>query len=406
MIPIPFGTDRPQRRFPWMNVALIAANVVVFFLSNTLGQRLGPGIIMSPIRPEWTRFMLTPTNPHLYQFITYQFLHEGWSHIGFNMLFLYVFGNNLNEKLGHIGYLLFYLAGGVLAGCGQMMMSNSPTLGASGSISAVTGLFLALLPRIHIKIFIWFVIYMDVWEIPSMYFILFKVGQDVFEQITGSNGVAYMAHLTGTVAGFAIGLLLLVANLVQRDHYDILAMLSRQRRRQGYRSVVARGYDPFQGRAMGGASATGDARAAGSKAANKMSNSDPRIESLRAEISRLLRIHQTEDAAARYLELRQIDPTQVLTGQEQVDVASQLMAMHHHVEAAAAYEGYLAAYPSGGAGQQDQITLMLGLIYARYVGNAARARELLQKVLPGLHDPKEREMAEAELRQLGAPPPA
>ena len=59
------------------------------------------------------------------------------------MLFLYVFGNNLNEKLGHVGYLAFYLAGGVLAGCGQALTSSDPTLGASGSISAVTGMFLA-----------------------------------------------------------------------------------------------------------------------------------------------------------------------------------------------------------------------------------------------------------------------
>jgi membrane associated rhomboid family serine protease len=399
MIPIPFGTDRPQRCFPWMNVALIAANVIIFALSFDFNQRAMPGMAaVSPIRAGWERFMLTPTQPHLYQFITYQFLHGGWGHVGFNMLFLYVFGNNLNEKLGHTGYGLFYLAGGVLAGCGQMLASNNPTLGASGSISAVTGLFLALLPRIHIKLFIWFFVYMDIWEIPSMYFILFKAGQDVFEQALGSNGVAYMAHLSGTAAGFGIGLLLLATKLVQRDHYDILAMLNRQRRRQEYRSIVARGYDPFQGRDGGGTSM------AGSKTVNAMSNTDPRIDSLRAEISRLLRVHDTPNATARYLELRGIDATQVLAAQEQVDVASQLMADRQYAAAAAAYEGYLAVYPAGGVGQQDQITLMLGLIYARYAGNPARARELLQKVLPGLHNPKEKEMAEAELRLLDVPP--
>jgi outer membrane protein assembly factor BamD (BamD/ComL family) len=139
-----------------------------------------------------------------------------------------------------------------------------------------------------------------------------------------------------------------------------------------------------------------------------MSNTDPRIESLRAEIARLLRIHQTADAAQRYLELRAIDPTQVLPSQEQVDVASQLMALKHYPEAAAAFEAYLRVFPTGGAGQQDQITLMLGLIYARYLPTPAhktRARELLQAILPKLHNPAEKDLAQAELTQLGAAPP-
>ena len=398
MLPIPIGTDRPQRRFPWMNIALIAANVIVYGLSHTVVQQPGrnPGVMTGGIAPDWLRFMLIPTEPHLYQFITYQFLHEGLAHIGFNMLFLYVFGNNLNEKLGHIGYLAFYLAGGVFAGCGQMLASNNPTLGASGSISAVTGLFLVLLPRIHIRLFVWLFIYVDVWEIPSMYFILFKIAQDIFEQFMGGSSVAYMAHISGTFAGILIGILLLVTKLVQRDHYDMLAMLSRFRRRREYRSIVARGYDPYH--------PTQGVRERG-VVANVMSNTDPRIDSLRAEIARLLRVHETAEATARYLELRAVDPTQVLPAQDQVDVASQLMATQQYAQAAAAYEDYLRVYPTSGVGQQDQIMLILGLIYARYARNPARARELLLKVLPNLHNPREKEMARAEIEALDVPPP-
>jgi membrane associated rhomboid family serine protease len=411
MIPIPFGTDRPQRRFPWMNVALIAANVIIYFLSHSFAQRLAHGPGMPPpasdeLLPAWRHYMLFPIAPHLYQFLTYQFLHAGLSHIGFNMLFLYVFGNNLNEKLGHISYLLFYLAGGVLAGCGHMLVSNGPVLGASGAISAVTGLFLVLLPRIHIRVFIWLYIYMDVWEIPSMFFILIKMGEDIFELLTGSGGVAYMAHISGALAGFLIGVLLLLTKLVQRDHYDLLAMLARFRRRQVYRSVVAGGYDPYQNRPAppAGTLTRGQAHPNGAKV-NHLSNTDPRIDSLRSEIGRLLRVHQGSEAAARYLELLAVDPTQVLPAQEQVDVASQLMANGEYAAAAAAYEGYLALYPAGGVGQQDQITLMLGVIYARYLSNAPRAAELLQKVLPKLHNAQEQEMAVAELQALGLSPP-
>src|SRR4051812_16829397 len=113
MLPIPIGTDRPQRRFPLMNIALIVANVIVFLISHSSGRM--PRV--ANLAPGWPPYMLDPRDPTLLQFFTYQFLHQDISHLFFNMLFLYVFGNNLNEKLGHLGYLTFYLTGGVLAGC-------------------------------------------------------------------------------------------------------------------------------------------------------------------------------------------------------------------------------------------------------------------------------------------------
>ncbi len=396
---IPIGTDRPQRRFPWMNILLIVANVVIFLGGMALAPRTsGPQAAQLSMPPAWLDYMLNYNGLKLYQFITYQFLHQGFQHIAFNMLFLWVFGNNLNEKLGHVGYLAFYLAGGVLAGCGQVLAApHTPTLGASGSISAVTGLFLVLLPNIHIRLFVWIFVYIDKdLEVPSMYFILLKVAQDIYEQFAGSTGVAYTAHLAGTAAGIAIGLFLLGSKLVQRDHYDMLAMLSRYRRRKAYQSLVAGGYEPFNPNAS-----SGPIMMKGSKK-EKVSDVDPRIASLRAEISRLLRLHDLGDAAQRYVELREIDVTQVLPPQEQVDVANQLMSERRHAAAAGAYEDYLRVYPSGGAGQQEQLTLMLGLIYTRYVPNLPRAKELLTGLLPRLHDAKQREMVEGELEWLAS----
>jgi membrane associated rhomboid family serine protease len=389
MLPIPIGTDRPQRRFPWMNLLLIAANVVCYLLSHRFGGRGSP----TGLAPGWDKWLLYPTHPELLQFITYQFLHQNLTHILFNMLFLWVFGNNLNEKLGHIGYLCFYLTGGVLAGCGQLLASTAPTLGASGSISAVTGLFFVLLPRTNIRMFIFFVVYADVWEIPSMYFILFKIGQDVIEPLLGPSNVAHSAHLTGTAVGVAIGFLLLLCGLVQRDHYDLLATLERYRRRKQYEAMVARGYDPFAGSpGIGGGPGVATAPAHG----------DPRVVPLRDAVSVLLREHRLPEAAAKYRELRGIDARQILTAQDQLDVANQLMAEQRHAEAAAAYEDYLRAYPK--RPQEEQIVLVLALIYLRYRPDAARARELLEGVIPRLHDPQEREMAQAELARLTSPP--
>lgn len=396
MIIFPFATDRPQRRFPWMNALIIAANIIIFLGVQSAGK--APGIMNygGRVPQAWESFMLDPANPSLVQFISYQFLHAGWGHIVFNMLFLYVFGNNLNEKMGHIPYLAFYLAGGVFAGLGHALTSAAPTLGASGSISAVTGLFLVLLPRTHIKVFVWLYIFADVWEIPSLWFILFKVAQDIFEQAAGGTGVAYMAHLSGSVSGIFIGLLLLATRLVQRDHYDLLGMLNRYRRRYEYRTVVSKGYDPFNPTST---VHTGTTR-------NDLP--DPvvqRIASLRAEITRLLKLHDLPDAAKRYLELRSVDPTAILNAQEQVDIGNQLMAESQHAPAAAAYEDYLRIYPAGGAGQQEQIALMLALTYSRYLKNPTRAIEILQSLLPRLHNASEKDLAQSELQQLLAKSP-
>jgi membrane associated rhomboid family serine protease len=409
-----------------MNVLLIAANVVMYVASQPFFHGLGglaggggvggvlTGVSMrTNLLAAFDKFLLDPSAPKLYQFITYQFLHQNLSHIGFNMLFLYVFGNNLNEKLGHVGYLAFYLTGGILAGCGHMLTSPNPTLGASGAISAVTGLFLVLLPRTHIRMFVSiFFLYIDVWEIPSMFFILFKIGEDIFEQFMRTSNVAYMAHLSGTVAGILIGLLLLLGHLVQRDHYDLLAIWNRRRRRKSYEALVSSGYDPFgrtipakQPANQGGGGMLQDlaGRVTGAARAEPASPpADPRIESLRAEISRLIRLHELDDAVARYLELRTVDPAQVLPSQEQLDIANKLMAGGRYAEASAAYEDFLKRYPA--AAQYEQIMLILGLIYARYYPRAERARELFTAAIPRLHDPSQRELAEAELRKLAGPP--
>jgi hypothetical protein len=283
------------------------------------------------------------------------------------------------------------------------MTESYPTLGASGAISAVSGLFLLLLPRTHIRVFVWLFIYIDVWEVPSMFFILFKVAEDVFEQVVGGSGVAYMAHISGTAVGAAIGLLLLLTHLVQRDHYDLLAMLNRYRRRKTYESLVARGYEPFS-RSTPVPSVT-----------NKLGRgreenvADPKVESLRAEISQLVKFHSLEEATARYLELRAMTAgnggmAAVLPEQEQLDIANQLMSDGKYAEAAGAYEDYLRVYTGGN--QRDQVTLILGVIYARYLARHERSRELLQSVLPKLHNQRERQMAEGELQWLDGHPDA
>lgn len=383
----PIGTDRPQRRFPWINALLIALNVIIYLLTHAFSGQVS----VAGLAPHYEQYILYPDRHiQLHQFITYQFLHQGFYHLLGNMVFLYVFGNNLNEKLGNVAYLAFYLAGGVLAGVGQVLTSQAPTLGASGSISAVAGLFLFLLPRTNVRMLVYLLVYVDVVEIPSLWFILFSVAKDLFEPyLFGGSNVAHFAHLSGYLTGFVVGLILLSTHLVQRDHYDLFAMFQRWRRRHEYQQMVAEGNNPFAGTYVRPAS----------PAAAKL-HVNPQVIELRDAILTLIHAHQLPAAAARYAELVALDPKSILPAQDQLDIANQLMSEGRHELAAKAYEDYLLQYKS--PEPPEHIQLLLGLIYARYLPRPERATEMFKSALAKLHDPSRRALAEQELARLAA----
>jgi membrane associated rhomboid family serine protease len=392
---IPIGTDTPARRTPWMNWFLILTCVAVYLVSNSAPLSTQP----APLAPGWGRLVLNPTHLRLYQFITYLFLHADLWHIGGNMLFLWVFGNLMNEKLGSWPYLFFFLASGILAGCGQVLSGWAPTIGASGAIAAVAGLFLVLAPLTNIRVWFFFI-----FDVPSVLFVLFQIIVfDILGQYTqGAGAIAHWAHLTGYAVGITTGLILLATRLVPRDHYDLLALLNRWRRRRAYQGMVAKGYNPFSSVPAPGALTA--AAGAAPQVIKVMPLPDPRVLQLRDEIVRLRRNHQLAAAAAIYLQLRQLDPRFVLSAEVQLDISNQLMSEGRHRQAADAYEDYLEHHPTGP--DADQVRLMLGLVYTRYYTRPGRALELLQKALQRLHDPRQRALAERELAQLQAAGPS
>jgi membrane associated rhomboid family serine protease len=384
---IPIGTDAPQRRKPLMNWAIIAACAVIYFISHQ------PPLTEYGLSFGWDKFMLNPESPHLYQFITYQFLHANLMHILGNMLFLWVFGNQMNDKLGHLPYLFFFLAGGVMAGCGQMYSSPAPTLGASGSIAAVAGLFLVLAPMTNIRV--WF--YFFIFDVPSVLFVLVQI---LLYDVTGAylqtDNVAHLAHLSGYSLGFAVGIILLATGLVPRDHYDLLALINRWRRRREYSRLVNQGYNPFTSIPSSRPSMSPPGFPL--RSAPAAAEPDPRIAALREQILQQRKEHRLADAAAAYVQLKQIDPSQVMPAEVQLDMGNQLMSEGKYQHAAQTYEDYLKFYPTSQDAQQ--VELILGLIYARYQSQPQRAIELLNKALTKLHDPGQRALAEQELRQL------
>ncbi len=380
---IPLYTDSPLRSTPWANWLLVSANVIAFFVQRWLwpGEAVTPG-------------SLDPRDPQLLHYFTYQFLHGDALHLAGNMLFLYIFGNNVADRVGNVGYIGFYLAGGVAAGIGHVLSSSAPVIGASGAVAAVTGAFIVLLPRSHVTVLFFFYLIMR-FEIPSVWLIAASFLKDFVLGFSGmGTNVAHTAHFAGSVFGFTTCFALLVARMVPRDTFDLFALFKQWNRRRQYRDLTARGFDPF-------GVTPPPARRGGGGAVDP--NLD-RIQDLRARISDDVGRHRLEEAAKLYLELRAIDPNQVLARQNQLDVANQLFSQGVYSAAADAYELFLRQYAK--SEQAEQVQLMLGLTYARYLDQPERAKPHLTVAVERLHGTKEADLARSELARIAGAMPS
>lgn len=224
---VPLRDENPTRITPYVTYGLIAVNILVFIYEISLSPEQLRGFFYAaavvpcqlsgscagafyhqPI-PEWTTL------------ITSQFLHGGFLHLAGNMLFLWIFGNNIEDRLGHIKYLLFYLACGVLAALTQWFFSQTspvPSLGASGAIAGVMGAYILRFPQAEVLTLIPLGIFFTTVRIPAVFFLGFWFVQQAFYGIASlgpttnigmeSGGIAYWAHAGGFVFGAVLGSLL------------------------------------------------------------------------------------------------------------------------------------------------------------------------------------------------------
>ncbi len=376
-----------------MNYALIAVNVFIFLVTYWPHRDLYTGT-EEVLRPWAQHYMLTPAHPFLWQFISYSFLHGGLMHIIGNMFFLYLFGNNVNDKIGHIGYLCFYLAGAVFSGVGHTVFNSSstiPTLGASGAIAAVTGAYLMLFPQTLITVLYWFYI-IGTTEVPALYFIAFKMILIDNLIVRYTPNVAYDAHLAGYTFGMAAILGLLATGLIDGSNFDLWAMMRRWNRRRRYQDVVSSGYDPFTGEVRTKQIKVREIRTTPSE------TNQGKITELRNEISSRIAQRNLASAAQAYLELIQIDGSQILPRQQLLDVANQLASENRHAEAARAYEQFLTHYSN--YEYAEQVELMLGIFYSRYLNKPEPAIKHLQAASEKLADPSQLKMCRDELDRL------
>lgn len=225
---IPLYDDNPTRRLPWVTMALIAANGAVFAYELSLSDAQLQSLIA---RYAFTAssFFSTPFGPtQLLTLITATFLHGGWLHLLGNMLYLWIFGNNIEDRLGAARYLLFYLSAGIAAIAVQAWtdpLSEIPLVGASGAIAGVLGAYMVLFPRARVITLIPIFFFVELAAIPAVFVIgfwfLIQIAQGVGSiGADAVGGVAWWAH----VGGFVFGLIA-VAPLS-------LAELRRRRRRQ------------------------------------------------------------------------------------------------------------------------------------------------------------------------------
>jgi membrane associated rhomboid family serine protease len=215
---IPLRDANPTRRRPVVTYALIAICTVVFGLELWIQATQGDAALerfLTQYGAVASRITEAPTSSSLLGLITSQFLHGGWLHLGGNMLYLWIFGNNVEDRLGRLGYLLFYLAGGVVAGLTQVAIdpsSTAPLIGASGAIAAVLGAYLVLYPGARVLSLVFLGFFYQLINVPALIVLALWFGLQLVSGFmslgAGSAvdaGVAVFAHIGGFVLGVVVG---------------------------------------------------------------------------------------------------------------------------------------------------------------------------------------------------------
>jgi membrane associated rhomboid family serine protease len=222
----PYKDENPTELTPVVTVGIIAANVLVWLFVEGMGApqslarsicQLGliPGELLRTV-PPGTSVPLGPelrcilsAAPNWWSLVTSMFLHGGWIHIGANMWFLWVFGNNIEDSMGHVRFVVFYLLCGVVAAATQMLVNPNavvPMVGASGAISGVMGAYVLLYPRVRVHTLIWLGFFVTTVVVPAYVMLGYWFVVQLLMGAAGSlspteGGVAVWAHIGGFLAG-------------------------------------------------------------------------------------------------------------------------------------------------------------------------------------------------------------
>ena len=347
---IPIGTDRITRKTP-TTITIVVLNIVIFLLislglnaQSTATASKAAEIEQFGVFYPGLQMVLT----HPWTLVTYAFLHDpsGLSHVAFNMLFLWIFGRAVEDRLGSVWFAIFYISGAIVAALGEWFISPAPMIGASGAVAAATGAFAALCPRSRVRVLFFFTII----EIPGIVLVLIFVGLDLFGQLgqsvssTSRGGIAYSAHLFGYAFGMLTMLALLGSGILKRTEFDLFFIMKQMKRRREMRAAVNQSRSPWVNDistlSVATPQATPEALRAGIPMRRQLSDSDAKRE-----------LH---DAGTRW-------------------------SRGEFSAAANAWERFAQRFPSHP--DSDGALLLAAVTYARKLNDPTRARELAQRLV-------------------------
>jgi|GEM_PF-150982 len=438
---IPLGTDRPIRRPTKVVYWLIGANVLVH-LALMIVDRLDPQAYVNVLAELW--LSVKPTVGPIegvpsempgasdavrmwsaaieaqfadyafkpWSLITHQFVHGGLLHLLGNMLFLFVFGPNIEDRMGRWRFLALYLGAGMAAAAAHLVFASGsppteaglpsitivpPAIGASGAIAGVTGAYLCMFPRTRIKVLLFFFL-IGVFYLPAAWFIGISIAFDLLYKAAAdfeflASNVAYEAHLGGYAFGFVIAYVALARGWLAREPYDLFSMHKQARRRRAYRDLVAK---TGTGGWSSELAADADVRRQKRRRDTSETHSDAVSEAIgakRAKIGELLDAGDEDAAAEAYVMLADKHGEQALQRDQQLAVAKRLNALARHTDAAVAYRQFAKRFPNDP--ETNRVLILLALLQTRQLNDPVGAAESLGRVKPDRLSDQERDLYEA-----------
>lgn len=217
---LPISDVIPSRTTPYVTIGIILLNAIAFLYELQLSDRQLQ--VVAQVYGVVPAFFSWPA------VLTSMFLHAGWLHVCGNMLYLWIFGDNVEDRLGHGGFLLFYLFCGAAAAVGQAVMnpfSLVPMIGASGAIAGVMGAYFVLFPRSRVLTAVFIFFFLDLMEIPAVFFLGIWFLMQLFSSVgsigatAAHGGVAFWAHVTGFATGAVFGALRRLSDTRRRGYW-------------------------------------------------------------------------------------------------------------------------------------------------------------------------------------------
>jgi membrane associated rhomboid family serine protease len=359
---IPIGTNVQHRRKPFVTYFIIGLNLLIFAsqwaISRSGGFQSQSEIIRFIANLE-NEGQLSSLNFHFLSLLTYQFLHAGWMHIIVNMVFLLPFGKAVEDRMGHVGFALFYLGCGAVGGYIHTLLYLSPVVGASGSVCAVAAAFIVLAPKTKIHVLVVFFI-IGVYAVPSLLLVGFFVALDTFSLLASlvgnnSNPTAWVVHLMGYLSGFILTFIALTLGIIRSSEFDLTLLIRQYFRRRELKTYLKS--PPVYNH-------------------NESSVEDPET-LLSIAIADETQYGNVQKATQQYYEAIQEHPSFKIDKRTHHVLGSTLLQNNKTAEGVELFERYLKQHKD--AKDCPEVALLLAAKYTRALNNSKRAKELLKK---------------------------